>query len=371
MSSYHFSRRSFHRTVHIFQLLILFLVGAAGDGCAEYFSFNTADGADGTVLEVRWPYWAEHTYNAVFSQRMKSSDNASCYFYGGITFADPTYPASGSPVYILWSFWPPSGSAAGRSVKPVYTAPEMWSPPHVGEGASGKTEGAWPLFQTNRWYRFAFRVWQPTDGTPHLAYVAQWMRDPATGIWYHLATMRIPFAATGNLSTRWVSRRSRQGQPQAAPRRLSQRLLSFAGNPGRRLEDGEPVQALHAPAEGKGNGRPCWKTTRPPSSRPAAVTTTPTTTSVPVDRKSRSRWRTNRRGRHSIRSSSSRVRRTSWTGSWSCSGTFLPQVRRNSPLRSRSSTIRRARALPSPPFSSVSRTSVKKCWPYQPLLHPA
>ncbi len=44
---------------------------------------------------------------------------------------------------------------------------------------------------------FCFRVWQPTDGTPHLAYAAQWMRDPATGIWYHLATMRIPFAATG------------------------------------------------------------------------------------------------------------------------------------------------------------------------------
>ena len=35
------------------------------------------------------------------------------------------------------------------------------------------------------------------DGTPNLGFIARWLRDPATGNWYHLATMRIPFAATG------------------------------------------------------------------------------------------------------------------------------------------------------------------------------
>ena len=183
----------------LFRVAILLILGliAVDISRAEYFGFNTGKGADGTVMEVRWPYWAEHTYNALYYQSLSGADGASCFFYGGVVFADTNYPASGSPAFILWSFWPPNGTAAGQAVKPCYTASDMWAPPHIGEGASGKAEGAWPLLQKNQWYRFAFRVWQPADGTPHLAYVGQWLRDPATGNWYHLATMKIPFAATG------------------------------------------------------------------------------------------------------------------------------------------------------------------------------
>lgn len=53
------------------------------------------------------------------------------------------------------------------------------------------------LITTNRWYREVLRIWQPTDGTPHLAFAGRWLRDPATSNWYHLATMKIPFSATG------------------------------------------------------------------------------------------------------------------------------------------------------------------------------
>ena len=161
---------------------------------AEYHSFNTGANADGIVQDVRWPYWAETTYNAIYSQTLSGSDGGRCYFYGGM----PSDPNGTPPCSIIWSFWPPSGTAVpGAAVTADWTAPNMFAPPHVGEGASGKAAGAWPIITTNRWYREVFRVWRPADGTPNLGYTGRWLRDPATGIWYHLATMKIPFAATG------------------------------------------------------------------------------------------------------------------------------------------------------------------------------
>ena len=43
----------------------------------------------------------------------------------------------------------------------------------------------------------ALRTWQPVDGTPHLGYSGTWLRDPVTGIWYHMATIKLPMAVTG------------------------------------------------------------------------------------------------------------------------------------------------------------------------------
>jgi len=37
---------------------------------------------------VRWPYWAESNYNAIYSQTISGSDGAFCYFYGGMP-SDP------------------------------------------------------------------------------------------------------------------------------------------------------------------------------------------------------------------------------------------------------------------------------------------
>jgi autotransporter-associated beta strand protein len=166
----------------------------AAPAWAEYHSFNTAGGSDGIIQEVRWPYWAESTYNAIYSQTLSSSDGGSCYFYGGM----PSGPSSVPPCSIIWSFWPPGGTAVpGAAVTAYWTATNMYAPPHVGEGASGKAAGPWPLIQSNQWYREVFRVWQPADGTPHQAYVGRWLRDSATGNWYHLATMSVPFSATG------------------------------------------------------------------------------------------------------------------------------------------------------------------------------
>ena len=177
-----------------FPALLALLCLLSSTDRAEYHKFNTAPNSDGIVQEVRWPYWAETTYNAIYSQTLVGSDGGRCYFYGGM----PSDPNGKPPCSIIWSFWPPSGTAIpGAAVKPVWTAPNMFAPPHVGEGASGKAAGAWPLITTKRWYREVLRIWQPVDGTPHLGYIARWLRDPASGVWYHLATMEVPFAATG------------------------------------------------------------------------------------------------------------------------------------------------------------------------------
>lgn len=181
-----------HRALRRISLLVV--AGLPLLARAEYHNFNTASGSDGIVQEVRWPYWAESTYNAIYSQTLSGSDGGSCYFYGGM----PSDPAGTPPCSIIWSFWPPSGTAVpGAAVTAYWSAPNMYAPPHVGEGASGKVSGDWPLITTNRWYREVLRIWQPTDGTPHLAFAGRWLRDPATSNWYHLATMKIPFSATG------------------------------------------------------------------------------------------------------------------------------------------------------------------------------
>ena len=73
----------------------------------------------------------------------------------------------------------------------------MYAPLAVGEGASGKASGAWPQLKTKQWYQFVMRVWQPIDNPGGHAFAAQWLHDPADGRWYHIATMEVPFKATG------------------------------------------------------------------------------------------------------------------------------------------------------------------------------
>jgi len=161
---------------------------------AEYHDFNVSAPADGIVQDVRWPYWAESTYNAIYYQTIAGTDGGSAFFYGGM----PSDPGGNPPCSIIWSFWPPSGTAVpGAAVTAYWTTTNMYAPPHIGEGASGKVQGNWPLIQSNRWYREVLRVWQPADGTPHLGYAGRWLRDPATSNWFHIATMKLPFTPTG------------------------------------------------------------------------------------------------------------------------------------------------------------------------------
>lgn len=160
---------------------------------AEYHSFDKADDIQATMQEVRWPYWAESTYNAIHSLKIYGKDDVNVYCYGGVPFASPGYPPKGKPASIIWSFWPPRG-IPGASVVPVYTGPNTYAPLHVGEGASGKTTGVWPEMRTDTWYRFVMRIWKPADGSTDHGFAAQWFRDSKTGEWHHYGTMRLPFA---------------------------------------------------------------------------------------------------------------------------------------------------------------------------------
>ena len=64
----------------------------------------------------------------------------------------------------------------------------------MGEGASGKVEGEWPM-STGVWYPSLLRVWRPTDGASDVSKCGQWFKDGVTGKWHHMATFNLPFLA--------------------------------------------------------------------------------------------------------------------------------------------------------------------------------
>ncbi len=172
-------------------LLLFCMLAWTGISRADYHHFNVASGSDIVTQEVRYPYWEGGTYNAIWSNYVLSSDGPSEYFYGGIVTSAP-------PTYNQWVHWPPGSPLhSGDNPTVIFSGQNMFSKRTAfSEGSSAKVSGYWPL-ALNQWYRFVIRYWQPADGTPHVGYAGQWMRDSSTGIWYHLATLQYPFAATG------------------------------------------------------------------------------------------------------------------------------------------------------------------------------
>jgi len=172
-------------------LLFLCFTFISGESRADYHNFNVASGADTVIQEVRYPYWEGGTYNAIWSDYVLSSDGPSEYFYGG--------QVTSPPVYVQWVHWPPGNPLnPGDNPSVIFSGPNMFARRTAfSEGSSAKVSGNWSQMALNQWYRFVIRYWQPADGTPHLGYGGQWMRDSSTGNWYHLATYQYPFAATG------------------------------------------------------------------------------------------------------------------------------------------------------------------------------
>ncbi|EEF63380.1 Ig-like domain-containing protein [Pedosphaera parvula] len=176
--------------------LVIELLSLSARADYHYFT-SVASGSDGIVQELRWPDWNSAYYNTWLSDNWTSSEGVSGYFYSGLAL-----PSAGSPpgttCLVNWSFWPLNNPLNNTdTILPSYTSPTTFSAPTVAEGTILRAPGNWQVFQTNAWYRLAFRVWQPANGTPHQAYAGQWLRDPATSNWYHVATVQLPFAATG------------------------------------------------------------------------------------------------------------------------------------------------------------------------------
>ena len=167
---------------------------------AEYGYFSDVQsGSDIVVKEVRWPYWNNTYYNTWWSDNWRSTEGTSGYFYNGLAL-----PAAGSPnpvgtqQTVNWSFWPLSSPVnITDDINPLYTSPNTFAMPTIGEGTILRSPGKWTLWQTNVWYRMVIRTWQPVSGAAHLGYAGTWMRDPVAGVWYHMASIQLPFSVTG------------------------------------------------------------------------------------------------------------------------------------------------------------------------------
>jgi len=165
---------------------------------AEYHYFDDVQsGSDIVTKEVRWPYWNGGYYNTWFDQGWTSTEGTGDYWYSGLPL-----PPAGTPGPVThginWSFWPLSNPVnISDMIYSVYSSPGTFSEPTISEGTMFRSPGKWSFWQTNVWVRIVLRTWQPVNGTPHLGYAAQWMRDNSSGIWYHMATVQLPFAVTG------------------------------------------------------------------------------------------------------------------------------------------------------------------------------
>lgn len=168
---------------------------------AEYYNFNTQDGADILYQETRYPYWAESTYNARYYGYVNGAAGRSVFFYSGPNYQTPNgvHAEQGTKVNgYIWSFWPVSNPVtAGDSVVPGMWHPPFYDVPSVGEGASGKVETRSLSMSTGVWYSSALRVWQPSGNPANQGRVGQWLRDGQTGEWKHMATMNVPFVPVG------------------------------------------------------------------------------------------------------------------------------------------------------------------------------
>lgn len=165
---------------------------------ANYENFpDVKSGSDIVVQELRWPYWNGGFYNTWTDSGFTSSDGVGGSFYSGVPL-----PPAGSPTPakagINYSFWTLSNPIHPTdTISSKYSSPTTFPKQTIAEGTILEDPGQWYFWQTNVWYRVAFRAWQPADGTPHLGYAGEWIRDGASGIWYHIATAQTPFALTG------------------------------------------------------------------------------------------------------------------------------------------------------------------------------
>lgn len=158
---------------------------------------GSLSGSDIVTVEQRWPYWNGGYFNPWNNGGFTSSDGVGGYFYHGAG-----QPPAGSPpnvqVGVNWSFWPLSNPINQTdTITSVYSSPGTFSMKTTAEGTIFRSPGQWAIWNTNVWYRWTIRTWQPVNGTPHQGYAGAWLRDGTTGNWYHMTTVQLPFAVTG------------------------------------------------------------------------------------------------------------------------------------------------------------------------------
>lgn len=172
---------------------------------ATWFGENVEDGADIMMMDLRYPWWAESTYNAHWNFAFNAPDNFSGY--GGFTMGVTSQAADHAPNFdpetqaafrpgAVWSFW--GSNAKGEPARVVATSEFNYPRQYIGEGASGALGGpCWPVISQARWYTMLLRVWQPIGvEDPQCAYVGRWVKDVEAGRWYLYGVVRLPTPAT-------------------------------------------------------------------------------------------------------------------------------------------------------------------------------
>ena len=164
---------------------------------ADGRSYNTSGTLDWVMVDERRPFFQGSNWSPFEGNGypVVSSEGASFDFYTGLGNSG----AAGSGFW-HWSTWPISNPInLTDTISIAYLGSTTTG--HGSDGAEGTSSGMDNLpvfgFATNVWYRFAIRAWQPADGTPHLGYVGEWMREGTSGTWYHCGTFQTPFAAKG------------------------------------------------------------------------------------------------------------------------------------------------------------------------------
>lgn len=161
---------------------------------ASWYGDEVKAGSDIIMVDLLYPYWPESTYFSCWNLDMFPKGG---YFYAGVAANanDNTNLETYRPSTV-WSFWP-APVYEGRQVRNVYVNPHVYAQQYVGEGASGKAGGRdVPWIKTRQWYTMLMRTWG-ADEAGKECYAGWWMKDQAGNRWHHIATFRIPYAATG------------------------------------------------------------------------------------------------------------------------------------------------------------------------------
>ncbi len=187
-------------------LSILFLLLASPPAArATWFGENVEKGADIMMMDLRYPFWAESTYNAHWNFSLLAPDHFSGY--GGFSFGIESLPPDHRPNLnpriqdafrpgSVWSFW--GADKKGEPVRVVMSSRFNYPRQYIGEGASGALGGpVWPIVR-NRWYTMLMRLWRPLGPEREkVSYIGRWVKDTVTRRWYLYGVVRVPTPATG------------------------------------------------------------------------------------------------------------------------------------------------------------------------------
>jgi len=165
---------------------------------AQWYRNNARQGSDIIMEEVRWPFWPQPTYFALWNYNPFPEGG---YTYGGVAIHGPGTNATQEaydkykPAQV-WTFW---DSPAYKGVRPRFVGigDTFVGAPGSGEGSCAGVSGWFPMMQINHWYRMVMRAWPDDEAPDTQGYNGWWFKDVASNQWYLVAVVSIPTKVKG------------------------------------------------------------------------------------------------------------------------------------------------------------------------------